>query len=117
MATPVASSFAMEETALNKIIDLGRTIRLSHGKDDVDPFIASPSLVNIVAPLAEMVNYPFKSRIFPKIRKTIKNSYNIQKGEIGDVTKCILISVLLFSAKLFSETNVGLCKIKYMYFV
>lgn len=75
LSLPVANSFVLEEWIPDEInwpITFCETIRLSYncnGTDNIDRFIASPSLVNTDGPLAEVVNGSFNTGIIPYAMK------------------------------------------------
>jgi len=105
LSPPSTNSFGLAETTPEEIIKLGRTIRLSHSKgiDDVDPFVASPSLINISRPLSEIVNYSFNTGIFPNALKIATVVPILKRGERDNVANYRPISVLPFFAKIFEK--------------
>src|SRR5688572_15107072 len=105
LSPPTINSFGLEETTPEEIIRLNRTIRLSHSKgiDDIDPFVASPSIANIARPLSEIVNCSFNTGIFPNALKIAKVVPIFKRGEKSDVANYRPISVLPFFAKIFEN--------------
>lgn len=105
LSPPITNSFGLEDTTSEEIIKLNQTIRLSHSKgiDDIDPFVASPSINIIAQPLSEIVNCSFNTGIFPSALKIAKVVPIFKRGERSDVANYRPISVLPYFAKIFEK--------------
>src|SRR6218665_3922586 len=62
MQPSVINSFAVIPTSPEEIVNVGRSIRLTHSKgvDDIDPYIATPCIASVAWPLSEIINCSFK---------------------------------------------------------
>jgi len=105
MNPPLPNCFGLSETSSEEILNLSHSIHLSHSKgvDDIDPYIAIPTLASIAKPLAKIINCSFTSGIVPQALKIAKVVPVFKKGGKDEVSNYRPISVLPLFSKFFEK--------------
>ena len=102
---PLYNSFGIIPTSSGEIINLSKTIRITHSKgdDDIDPVIANSNIPIIANQLAELINCSLNSGTVPQAIKIAKVVPIYKKGDKDNPANYRPIAILPFFSKFFEK--------------
>jgi hypothetical protein len=92
-------------TTPEELIDIGKNLKKTHTKgiDGIDPYIATPNLPLVIAPLTEIINCSLTHGIVPDQLKSAKVVPIFKKGDKDTPVNYRPISVLPYFAKFLEK--------------
>ena len=105
LSSPSFNSFGLIPTTSEEIINLSRSLRLTHssGVDGIDPAIANPHIAVIAPQLADIINCSLNYGIVPQAIKIAKVVPIFKKGESDNPANYRPISILPFFSKFYEK--------------
>src|ERR1700733_14829777 len=102
---PLSNSLVFYPTSPEELIQLKRSMKLSHssGPDSLDPTIVSPSFIHVIDPLTAIINCSLSSGTVPLSMKTSTITPIFKQGSKDEITNYRPISILPYFSKLLEK--------------